>query len=260
MANYNNPNGLSPLTPGARVTVYTAGASALTKGDVVGLNPSTKLVEFHNPKTHGAPLGVMAHSCSASGDAHVYDDNPATEYVAQFEGSFDEQDSLGAYDLKGTTGVHEIDGASQLYGTVQVVGWAPRAGSEEEGSNARVRCRLQPYTPLTGVATQERRALHRNGCTVETLAAARTVLLSDGDLIKFDPGGASRVVTFSATCEYNGYRCRIANAADAAEDLTVKDSAATTIAVLNQNQGADFHYAGSAWKFVGFTHIVDMSS
>lgn len=247
MSNYNNPIGLTPISPNPRINIFTAGSSALAKGDVVGLNPSTKVVEFFAPATHFFPIGVMASACAASGEARVITD-PNCEYWAQFEGDFNAITSIGAYDLKGTTGVHEINGAAQIWGSVEVLGHFPIPGSDETGSNAKVRCRLAQGRIPGGVAVHK--MIVRPGqWTDETLTGARAVTKADGDVLTLDPGGASRNVTFGADCEISGYRCRVYNKADAAENLVLKASDSTTIVTLNQNEGAELGYTGSAWKY-----------
>ena len=180
MSNYNNPIGLTPISPNPRINIFTAGSSALAKGDVVGLNPSTKVVEFFAPATHFFPIGVMASACAASGEARVITD-PNCEYWAQFEGDFNAITSIGAYDLKGTTGVHEINGAAQIWGSVEVLGHFPIPGSDETGSNAKVRCRLAQGRIPGGVAVHK--MIVRPGqWTDETLTGARAVTKADGDL------------------------------------------------------------------------------
>ncbi len=87
---------------------------------------------------------------------------------------------------------------------------------------------------------------------VQTLAGAMTF---DGDaafISYLDPGGATRVVTLpdpTSAAEADTIRI-IVNTADAAEDLTINDPAATTRGTISQNEFAIIlcdgvrHYVG----------------
>ena len=66
-----------------------------------------------------------------------------------------------------------------------------------------------------------------------------------------DPGGASRNVDLPG--EKHGCWFVIFNKADAAEDLTVRDDAASTVATLNQNEAGFFWSDGTSWYFGLFT-------
>ena len=99
---------------------------------------------------------------------------------------------------------------------------------------------------------------------VETLAAHRTVLTdSDAMILKLDPGGAHRDVTLPAesTVSPSGRMFWILNAADAAENLVLKDDGGATIATANQNESALVYNAGqsagveSAWVLVAVVAI-----
>jgi hypothetical protein len=94
-----------------------------------------------------------------------------------------------------------------------------------------------------------------NGLLVETLAAARTITRADPFVCKLDPGGAHRDVTLDAA-HTGGYR-RIVNAADAAENLVVKNAAGDTLATINQNEQGEFmaNSATGAWTLVCVTTI-----
>lgn len=89
----------------------------------------------------------------------------------------------------------------------------------------------------------------------ETLTGARTLTLKDGQFLKLDPGGANRDVTLPAIEKSDGVFIRICNAADAAENLVVKNAAAATIATLNQNEAAWFGCSGAAWIHYGIETI-----
>jgi len=74
----------------------------------------------------------------------------------------------------------------------------------------------------------------------ETLAATRALTAADPSMLKLDPGGAARDVTLDAeeNIPTTGLIRWIFNAADAAENLVLKNDAGTTIATVNQNESA----------------------
>lgn len=69
-----------------------------------------------------------------------------------------------------------------------------------------------------------------------------------GHFLMLDPGGSNRNVDFIAAMEKDGNWWVIKNEANAAENLVIRDSAASTIVTLNQNEAALVVYDGSAWK------------
>lgn len=89
----------------------------------------------------------------------------------------------------------------------------------------------------------------------ETLAAARPLTSADGNFLKFDPGGASRDVTLVAEEGASGAFYWIANAADAAENLVLKNDAGSTIVTINQNESAVVWCSGSAWTLFAVVAI-----
>lgn len=98
-----------------------------------------------------------------------------------------------------------------------------------------------------------------------TLTGDYTVdFVNNAQFLRMDPGGSSRNVTLpKITAPYNkadeasrlGLWYWIANTADAAENLVVKDAAAATIATLNQNEAAIFVSDGTTWQFLGIMTI-----
>lgn len=92
----------------------------------------------------------------------------------------------------------------------------------------------------------------KGGRHVQTLTGAVT-FDSDMSLVAFiDPGGATRVVTLpdpTSAAEKDTIRI-VVNTADAAEDLTINDPAATTRGTISQNEFAIIlcdgvrHYVG----------------
>ena len=91
-----------------------------------------------------------------------------------------------------------------------------------------------------------------------TLTGAVTVDKTYPAAIGLDPGGAHRDVTIDGTAavdaKIHGLIRVIHNRADAAENLVIKDFAATTIATLNQNDLGIFYHdgvtGGSGWVLV----------
>lgn len=71
---------------------------------------------------------------------------------------------------------------------------------------------------------------------VETLSGGRTLTRASAQILKLDPGGASRNVTLPAA--EDGLWFDFTNAADAAENLVIKIPDGTTLATVNQNEGA----------------------
>lgn len=87
---------------------------------------------------------------------------------------------------------------------------------------------------------------------IQTLAAALTLDTDTSFVAYIDPGGATRVITLpdpTAAAEKDTIRI-IVNTADAAEDLTINDPAATTRGTISQNEFAIIlcdgvrHYVG----------------
>lgn len=75
-------------------------------------------------------------------------------------------------------------------------------------------------------------------CTVITLGGAHTFDADTGFLAFIDPGGATRVVTLPDPATDKGNIYIVVNTADAAEDLTMNDPAATTRGTISQNEFA----------------------
>lgn len=85
----------------------------------------------------------------------------------------------------------------------------------------------------------------KGGVHIQTLTGATTLDRDMGFLAFLDPGGATRVVTLP-TAEL-GLMFFIINTADAAEDLTIKNAAATTLGTISQNEGALIVCDGTNW-------------
>ena len=93
------------------------------------------------------------------------------------------------------------------------------------------------------------------GHNVETLTGDKTLTITDARMQKLDPGGAGRDVNLPAEATADGIAYRILNAADAAEDLTVKDDGASTIVTISQNEAAWVVCDGTSWVHMGIETI-----
>lgn len=83
-----------------------------------------------------------------------------------------------------------------------------------------------------------------------TLAGALTLDGTYGSVNKLDPGGAHRDVTLWPVATREGVLAKFINAADAAENLVLKNVGGDTIATVNQNEEADVFCDGSTWALV----------
>ena len=66
--------------------------------------------------------------------------------------------------------------------------------------------------------------------------------------MRLDPGGASRDVTLPAEAGADGAFFVIVNAADAAEDLVVKDDGGSTVCTVNRDELCIVGCNGTAWS------------
>lgn len=86
--------------------------------------------------------------------------------------------------------------------------------------------------------------------TAETLTGARTLTAAEvasTSVFAFDPGGAARDLTLPALATSAGMVLFIANTADAAEVITIKNPAAATICTPTQAESAIVWCDGVAW-------------
>lgn len=89
------------------------------------------------------------------------------------------------------------------------------------------------------------RSLGKYLVDTRTLTGATVIAKESAPLINLDPGGATRTVDFPAPdTELEGAMFIINNWADAAEDLTIRNSAAATILTISQNEAGVVFYAG----------------
>lgn len=70
------------------------------------------------------------------------------------------------------------------------------------------------------------------------------------EILKIDPGGSSRDVTLEAEANSAGLKREFINAADASENLVIKDDGGSTICTINQNEKARVYCDGSAWELL----------
>lgn len=79
----------------------------------------------------------------------------------------------------------------------------------------------------------------------ETLSGDKTLATGDATIQNIDPGGGARNVDLPA--EEAGLVFIIGNRADAAEDITVRDDADSTLLTLNQDDVGYFISDGTGW-------------
>lgn len=86
---------------------------------------------------------------------------------------------------------------------------------------------------------------------LETLGADRVLTQAEADdnnVFTFDPGGAARNLDLPAEATSTGLVLFIANAADAAEVITIRNDAAATICTPTQNESAIVFCDGVSWR------------
>lgn len=89
------------------------------------------------------------------------------------------------------------------------------------------------------------RNLDRKLVDTRTLTGAVTIAKENAPILNFDPGGATRIVTMPAPdSDLEGAIFIINNWADAAEDLTINNSAAATVLTVSQNEAGVVMYLG----------------
>jgi len=89
-----------------------------------------------------------------------------------------------------------------------------------------------------------------------TLSGDLTLTAKHPMILKLDPAASTRDVTLEAEAECPGRVRWIINAADADEDLVVKDdSGVTTIVTIDQNESAVVYCDGTAWTLIAVVAI-----
>lgn len=82
---------------------------------------------------------------------------------------------------------------------------------------------------------------------VETLTGTTVMSNAYPSLLKLDPGGASRDITLDPVATSAGMFRWFVNAADAAENLVLKNVGGSTIATINQNEEGIVFCDGTSW-------------
>lgn len=111
-------------------------------------------------------------------------------------------------------------------------------------------------TQRESIATWPKRRANRMAVkALETLSGNRTLTIAEVEKYQafaFDPGGASRDLTLPPEADCTGAFLFIANKADAAEVITVKNDGAGTIVTPTQAESACVWCDGTNWYgFVG---------
>jgi len=104
-----------------------------------------------------------------------------------------------------------------------------------------------------------RRLVLDGGFNTETLGATRVLLDRDAHVQKLDPGGSAREVDLRKATKGDWFL--IVNAADASENLTIKQpDSSTTLATVNQNEAALVFVedTGLTWT-LGFVFTIALS-
>jgi len=84
----------------------------------------------------------------------------------------------------------------------------------------------------------------------ETLSGTRTLTVAEvsaAHIFHFDPGGAGRNLDLPAAASCSGLVLFIANKADAAEVLTIRDATTATVCTPAQNESAIVWCDGVTW-------------
>jgi hypothetical protein len=93
----------------------------------------------------------------------------------------------------------------------------------------------------------------KGGWRSATMTGAETLDKGSAQKQRLDPGGAARIITLPTVGpDDDGYWFDIANAADAAEDLTVNNAAGVLVVVIHQSElGTVYVDADGAWASFG---------
>lgn len=185
-------------------------------------------------------LGV---SLSASADGETTDLVVDCSKDSEFEytvpsGTFDIGDLLGASENSDGDGLLD-----QQLETVTSQDLAIFAVSKAETSaTTTVRCKI-----IRSVAHAADKVMPRLQSNAETLAADKVLTHDSAQLQLLDPGGAARNVDLPAEEESAGLFFVIANRADMAEIITVRNDGGTTICTPTQNETAIVFCDGTNW-------------
>ncbi len=100
-----------------------------------------------------------------------------------------------------------------------------------------------------------RRSRIRRQARIATLTGNDTLTVTSTYYQKLDPGGSARDVTLPAVADSTNLDFMIVNAADAAENLVVKNAGGSTIGTINQNEAGIFSCDGSSWVLINVMTI-----
>lgn len=95
----------------------------------------------------------------------------------------------------------------------------------------------------------------KEGIGVITATGNLTLTERYANHLKIDPSGSARDVNLPAEATSNGMWFEIVNAADASENLVVKDDGGATIVTISQNEKAKVFCDGSSWYHLGIVTI-----
>lgn len=264
MPNVDVITGLTPIEPAIpRARYYTASATC-TKSDLLA-RVAGEVLPFV-VGTHEKAIGVCAQS-GVDGDSVLVWDDPDTVFRVQTATGVSYAVAThdgGLYDPTGTTGIMELSLATPVLGVLKVVGHSPDGVSTEVGAHAKVAVQIQRHelasAPLDDatVFTKQVRFAEGGGYRSLTATGAVTLATTDAQYQRIDPGGSARDVTLPAEASATGLWFRIVNAADAAENLVVKDDGGSTIVTISQNEMAEVVCNGTAWVHMGI-HTIALS-
>lgn len=116
-------------------------------------------------------------------------------------------------------------------------------------ATTKVWCRLRStYSEINDRLKTFLGVLQDTDKNVETLAANKTLVVSDVPIQVLDPGGAARDVTFPTEAQSKGLVFIVHNAADAAEVITCKGSGGAAFCTPTQNESALCYCDGTTWR------------
>lgn len=113
---------------------------------------------------------------------------------------------------------------------------------------------LTRNTPLEG-PDGSALSMVADGHYAATLTGNLTLDYSYPNHLALDPGGSNRDVTLPAVATSEGLWYHIANKADNAENLVIKNAVGSTIATANQNEMAIVYCDAGAWALFAIVSI-----
>lgn len=227
-------------------TIKVTLAGTVSKGDLLTYDGSGAFVIF-NPASHFL-VAAVALKAGVSGDeipAVLIDESTILEvstgltYAAatnQFE----------AYDVTGATGAQYLTTTSTKKHFMIIGAYPVPKAPDATGANTNVLVQLNTARALNSRQVKLAK-------TAATLSGTYTISnLTPSQVYVLDPGGAGRNVVLPQ--EMDGSFLVIVNAADAAENITVKASdASTTVNTIGQNETGLFFCDGTTWTGVGLS-------